>query len=83
MPSVPVALNQITRTGARTRANQSAFFAADNRADDRAAGPADERALRPAVVMPAVTPLRKTRASESSEEQHQTNHRRDDASIKD
>lgn len=81
MPSVPVALNHVARSRARARADQRAFSAADNRAAHAADCAADERALGPAVMVPAVTPLREAHASESSEKQYQSDNRGYDSSV--
>jgi len=67
VPSVSVSLNHVACARACARADKRAFFATDNSADNRAACPAEERALCTAMMMPAMTTLRETRAAEHAE----------------
>ena len=81
MPFVPVPLNHIASACACACADQNAFSAADKAAADSTDSAADERALRPTMVVPAMTPLREAYASENPEQQDESHNHGHDASI--
>jgi len=81
MPSVSVSLNHVACTCACARANQRAFFAADDAATNRAGSATDERALCTTMVMPAMTTLREARADAKAEQQSQAQYHGYDASL--
>jgi hypothetical protein len=75
MPAISVTLDEIARACARTRADYSALLPADQASADRARDPADNGALRLAVVMsvrPSVSQAVRSKGEHNKNEHQQS-----------